>query len=443
MTNKRSYLFPLVIIAIIFFVFGFIIWLNSILIPYFQICLELSNFQASLVVFAAYIAYFFMALPSAWVLKYTGYKKGMVLGLTVMACGAFLFVPAAYTRTYGIFLSGLFITGTGLTLLQAAVNPYVAIIGPIESTAQRVGFLGLANKIAGITGITILGSIFLLDADKIIASIAQADPVTKAQILDQYALKIVVPYILIGATFLSLAALIYFSHMPEVDDSKVDVEGESIEIKPRTSIFKYPWLILGVISMFFAISCEVIPTDGIIIYARSLGMSIEESRLLPNYTLVAMLVGYLATIILIPKYLSQNRALQLASVWGILMAVCSFFTTGLVSVFCLVLTGFATAMFWGTIWGLSLRELGKHTKIGGAMLLMGILGGAILPVLFGKLIDTNSHFPQNAVLLLIPFYLVLLAFGSWGYRLDNWSLQSIKDAVFSMKKNKVKPGKIE
>jgi fucose permease len=404
--------------------------LNSVLIPYFQICLELSNFQASLVVFAAYIAYFFMAIPSAWVLKYTGYKKGMVLGLTIMALGAILFIPAAYTRTYGIFLSGLFITGTGLTLLQAAVNPYVAIIGPIESTAQRVGFLGLANKVAGIIGITVLGSIFLLDADKIIASIAQADPITKAQILDLYALKIVVPYILIAATFLSLAALIYFSGMPEVDDSKIEVEGESIEVKPRTSIFKYPWLILGVISMFFAISCEVIPTDGIIIYARSLGI-------LPNYTLVAMLAGYLATIILIPKYISQNRALQLASVWGIVMAVCSYFTTGMVSVFCLVLTGFATAMFWGTIWGLSLRELGKHTKIGGAMLLMGILGGAILPVLFGRLIDTNTHFPQNAVLLLIPFYLVLLAFGSWGYRLESWSLQAIKDAVFARKKSSI------
>jgi glucose/galactose transporter len=429
MTTKKSYIIPLAIIATIFFVFGFIIWLNSVLIPYFQICLELSNFEATLVAFAAYIAYFVMAIPSAWILQHTGYKRGMVIGLFVMAIGAVLFVPAAYTRTYGLFLTGLFITGTGLTLLQAAVNPYVAIIGPIESTAQRVGFLGLANKIAGITGITVLGSIFLLDADNIIESVSKVDLIEKARILDLYALKIVGPYILITLVFLALAALIYFSNMPEIDDSRSDVEGEIKEIKPRSGIFQYPWLILGVIAMFFSISCEVIPTDGIIIYSRSLGLSIEESRFFPNYALFAMLAGYLFTIVMIPKYLSQHRALQFASIFGILLSLCSFFTDGIVSVFCLALTGFATAMFWGTIWGLSLRELGKYTKIGSAMLLMGLLGGAILPVIFGKLIDANIHFPQNAILLLIPFYLVLFAYGSWGYRLDSWSFRALKKAI--------------
>jgi len=435
MQNKKSYIFPLTIIAMIFFVFGFIIWLNGILIPYFKICLELNNFQASLVVFAAYIAYFFMALPSAWILKYTGYKKGMVLGLSVMAFGTLLFIPAAYTRTYGMFLSGLFITGTGLTLLQAAVNPYVAIIGPIESTAQRVGFLGLANKIAGIFSITVLGSVFLLNADDVIARAGIADIAEKAKILDLYALKIVVPYIMITLVLLSMAAIIFFSNMPEIDESKVEVEGISTDIKHRSGVFKYPWLILGVVAMFFSISCEIIPVDGVIIYSRSLGISIEEARHFPTYTLIAMLMGYLATIFFIPKYFSQNRALQFSSIWGILLSAGSFLGDGMVSIYCLILTGFGTAMFWGTIWGLSMRELGKYTKIGGAMLLMGIIGGAILPVIFGRLIDVNSHYPQNAVLILIPFYLVLLAYSSWGYRLEDWSFQSIKRAVFSNRKS--------
>ena len=227
MTKQKSYIFPLSIIAVIFFVFGFIIWLNGVLIPYFKICLELTNFQASLVVFAAYIAYFVMALPSAGILKFTGYKKGMVLGLSVMAIGALMFIPAAYTRTYGLFLSGLFITGTGLTLLQASVNPYVAIIGPIESTAQRVGFLGFANKVAGIFSIFVLGSVFLLDADSIIATIAQVDAAEKAKILDLYALKIVGPYLMIASVFLSLAALIFFSNLPEIDDSVAEEDGIS------------------------------------------------------------------------------------------------------------------------------------------------------------------------------------------------------------------------
>jgi FHS family L-fucose permease-like MFS transporter len=430
MTNKKTYIFPLTIIAFIFFVFGFIIWLNGILIPYFKICLELTNFQASLVVFAAYIAYFFMAIPSAWVLKHIGYKRGMVLGLSVMAFGTILFLPAAYTRTYILFLSGLFITGTGLTLLQASVNPYVAVIGPIESTAQRVGFLGLANKIAGIFSITVLGSVFLINADDIIARVSVADIAEKAIILDEYALKIVGPYIIITLVLLSMGVLIFFSNMPEIDESKIEVNGVSQEIAPRSSIFQYPWLILGVISMFFAISCEIIPVDGIIIYSKSLGISIEEARHFPTYTLVAMLMGYLASIILIPKYLSQNMALKFAAFWGIIFSLFSFFGEGMFSIFCLILTGFATAMLWGTIWGLSLKNLGKYTKIGGAMLLMGIIGGAVLPVIFGRLIDYNPLFPQNAVLLLIPFYLVLIAFATWGYRLEKWSVPAFKKALF-------------
>ncbi len=431
MTSNKSYIYPLTIIAIIFFLFGFIIWLNGVLIPYFKIGLELTNFQATLVVFAANIAYFFMALPSAWLLKHTGYKKGMVLGLSVMAFGTFLFIPAAYLRTYGIFLTGLFITGTGLTLLQAAVNPYVAIIGPIESTAQRVGFLGIANKVAGIFSITVLGSIFLIDADSIIASIANVDAATSAKILDGYVLKIVEPYIIITLGLVGLAVMVFFSNLPEVNESQIEADGVSKELEPRSNVFKYPWLILGVVTMFFSIACEVIPIDGMIIYSKALGIPMEEARHFPTFTLIAMLLGYIFTIILIPKYLSQNRALQLCSLWGILLIVGAYLGNGMFSIVCIILMGFATAMFWGTIWGLALRDLGKYTKVGGAMLLMGVIGGALLPVIFGYLIDYNPLRPQNAMLLLIPFYLVILIYASWGYRLDSWNYESIKKSIFS------------
>jgi MFS transporter, FHS family, L-fucose permease len=430
MAPHKSYIFPLIIISILFFVFGFITWLNGILIPYFKICLELTNLQASLVMFAAYIAYFVMALPSAWILKYTGYKKGMVLGLAVMAFGTILFIPAAYSRTYFIFLSGLFITGTGLTLLQAAVNPYVAIVGPIESTAQRIGFMGLANKIAGIFSITVLGSVFLLNADGVMASITNIDIAKKAEILDVYALKIVVPYLSITGVLILLAAMIYFSNFPEIDESQRKDEGEVKEVDQRPTVFHYPWLVLGIVALFFSMACEVIPIDGVIIYSKSLGIPLAEARHFPTYALTAMLIGYLASIVLIPKYLSQNRALQLVSIWGILLSVGSFLGEGMISVYCLILTGAGTAVLWGTIWGLSLRGLGKFTKVGGAMLLMGVVGGAILPLVFGRLIDLNAHLPQNAILMMIPPYLIVLAFSSWGYRLDRWSLLSLQKSMF-------------
>ncbi len=400
MNQNKSYALSLTIITFIFFVFGFIIWLNGVLIPYFQICLELTNFQASLVIFAANIAYFVMALPSAWVLKKTKYKKGMVMGLLIMTIGTLMFIPAAYTRTYSLFLSGLFVTGTGLTLLQAAVNPYIAILGPIESTAQRVGFLGLANKTAGIFSITVLGSIFLLKADEIIASVSTLNGLEKAKILDEYALKIVNPYIAITLILLLMAMVIHFSNLPEIDDSKTEIEGISVEIESRDSVFQYPYLVLGVVTMFFASTCEVIPVDSIIIYSRAMGLSMNESRIFPIYALVAMLMGYLATIIFIPKYISQHKTLQFTAFWGITLAFSSYFTEGKTSIFLVSLMGFGTAMLWGTIWGLSLRGLGKYTKTGGAMLLMGIIGGAILPLLFGKLVDTNPQYPQSAILFI-------------------------------------------
>lgn len=424
MTQNKSYILSLIIITFIFFVFGFIIWLNGILIPYFQICLELDNFQASLVIFAANVAYFVMALPSAWVLEKTKYKKGMVLGLLIMTIGTLMFIPAAYTRTYSLFLSGLFITGSGLTLLQAAVNPYIAILGPIESTAQRVGYLGLANKTAGIFSITVLGSIFLLKADDIIAKISTVSTVEKAKILDEYALKIVNPYIAITAILLLMALVIYLSKLPEIDDSKTEIEGKSVEIESRGSVFQYPYLVLGVVTMFFASTCEVIPVDSIIIYSRALGLSIGDARIFPIYALIAMLTGYLATIILIPKYISQHKTLQFTAFWGILMSLGSYFTEGKTSTLLISLMGFGTAMLWGTIWGLSLRGLGKFTKIGGAMLLMGIIGGAILPLFFGKLVDSNPQHPQNAILLMIPFYLFILGYGIWGYKMESWSFKS-------------------
>ena len=422
MSNQKSTFFSLTIICILFFCFGFITWINGILIPYFQICLELSNFQASLVMFASFTAYFFMALPSAKILKITGYRKGMVWGLIVMAVGTALFIPAAFSRSYPLFLFGLFVTGTGLTLLQVAANPYVAIIGPIESTAQRVGFMGISNKLAGIFSITVLGSIFLFKADDVLLKINAADISQKAALLDAYALKIINPYIYITLAILLLAVMIYFSKLPEIEEPKSAIKAQSDEI-PKTA-FQFPHLILGVVCIFVASPCETIPVDSLIIYGRSLGLSIEQSRQYPIYTLCAMLVGYLSSILFIPRYLSQQKALQFAALWGISLAIIASIMGGIISIYCLILMGIGSAILWGTIWGLALQYLGEYTKTGSAMLLMGVVGGALLPPLFGKLIDANSRSPQNAVLILIPFYLFLLFYGIKGYGLKNWGVLS-------------------
>jgi MFS transporter, FHS family, L-fucose permease len=422
MTHKKSTIFSLTIICILFFCFGFITWMNGVLIPFFKICLELNNFQASLVMFASFSPYFIMALPSSMILKKTGYRKGMVMGLAVMAVGTTLFIPAAYSRNYVLFLFGIFLTGTGLTILQAAANPYVAIIGPIESTAQRIGFMGVSNKMAGIFSIMVLGSIFLFNADEISESIKAVDTIQKAKILDEYALKVITPYTYITLALLLLGVMIYFSGLPEISDSET-LEPNDLTINDtRTSVLQYPNLVLGIFCIFFASACETIPVDSLIIYGRSLGMSMEQARQYPIYTLMMMLVGYLSSIVLIPRYLSQQRALQYASIWGILLAIIAYFAGGLISVYCLILMGVGSAILWGTIWGLALKHLGEFTKTGSALLLMGIIGGAILPPLFGILIDKNPLTPQNAILIIIPFYLYLLFYGIKGFAMKKWTI---------------------
>ena len=347
----------------------------------------------------------------------------MALGLIVVALGTFLFIPAAYTRIYSVFLTGLFITATGLALIQTAANPYIAIIGPIEGTAQRIGIMGIANKTAGILSLIVLGKIFLGQADEVVSNVQTLSGVEKSRALDMYALKIVDPYIIITIILLIVAVLIYFSRLPEVDETVVLNEEEKMPVRPKASIFYYPYLMLGIISLFVASACETIPIDGIILYSRSLGIPVETGRHFSTYTLYIMLMGYLSVSILVPKFISQSRAMQFAAVWGLIFTLASYATDGMYSIYSLMLLGFSASMLWGTIWGLSIRDLGKYTKKGAAMLLMSVIGGGIFPLIFGRLLDVHNDYPQNAVLLLIPCYLVILGFASWGYRLNSWRPQ--------------------
>lgn len=418
MQSQKSSIYPLIILCFLFFCFGFITWVNGVLIPYFKICLELNNFQATLVVFASYSAYFVMALPSAAILKMTGYKKGMVTGLIVMAIGTISFVPAAYARNYFMFLLGLFVTGSGLALLQTASNPYIAIIGPVESTAQRVGFLGVSNKLAGIFSILVLGSILLFNADEVTATVSNLDAANKAILLDTLVLKVVTPYIWITVAILGLALMIYFSHLPEIDDTKTNTNAETQTTK--TSILQFPHLVLGAICIFASCACEALPIDGVILYSKALGISMNESLKFPVYSLFAMVLGYISSIVLIPRFISQQRALLASSVWGLTMVVVSYTLQGALSVYFLIAMSIGNAILWGTIWGLSMKDLGRHTKTGAALLIMAIVGGALITPAFGYLIDANPDHPQRALLLLIPFLLFMFYYSIKGYKLQNW-----------------------
>ena len=215
-------LHPLVIIGALFFVFGFVTWLSSVLIPYLQIACELNNFESYLVAFAFYISYFVMAVPSAWVLKKTGFKKGMAMGLLIVAAGSLIFIPAAMTRTYSVFLFGLFVQGAGLAVLQTASNPYVTILGPKESAARRISIMGICNGIAGALAPVILGAIVLSDADALTGRLKGMDALQKELELNALAQKVMLPYLIITLVLILLAFWVYKSSLPELEEETVE-----------------------------------------------------------------------------------------------------------------------------------------------------------------------------------------------------------------------------
>src|SRR6476469_516554 len=220
--SKKNY-GPMIIIGILFFVFGFVTWVNSVLIPYFKLTCNLSVKEAMLVAFAFYISYFVMAFPSSLILKRTGYKNGMMLGLFVMAAGALIFIPAASTRAYSIFLLGLFVEATGLTLLQTAANPYVTVLGPIESAASRISIMGVCNKVAGaIAPLLLVGAIVKKpdEIDQIKAQLVGMSVPQQNRLLDELAGRLIVPYIIIAAILIGLGLLIKLTHLPDINDEE-------------------------------------------------------------------------------------------------------------------------------------------------------------------------------------------------------------------------------
>ena len=413
MSNQKNYVLPMIIIGALFFVFGFLTWVNGTLIPYLKIACQLeTDFQSYLVATAFFIAYTVMAVPSSFVLRKTGYKKGMALGLLIMAVGAILFVPAANARDYNMFLIGLFIIGTGMALLQTASNPYVSIIGPIESAAMRISIMGISNKVAGILAGLIFGYIALNDADVLEKSLLIMDAATKESTLNELASRVIVPYMIIAGALVALAIAILFSGLPDIQEE----EDESIKstVARKTSVFQYPHLILGMVAIFLYVGVEVIAGDTIISYGKSLGIELSTARFFTQLTLGFMLVGYIVGIITIPKYMTQATALRICSILGVVFTIAAVFTTGYTSVAFIAMLGLANSLMWPAIFPLAIDGLGKFTKIGSALLIMSIAGGAIMPLLYGKL--SESWGSQNAYLLMVPCFLFTLYYAIKGHR---------------------------
>jgi FHS family L-fucose permease-like MFS transporter len=448
--NQSNTLIPMVILTALFFIFGFVTWLNGPLIPFFKLACELTESQAYFVTFAFYIAYFVMAIPSSWLIEKVGYKNGLSLGLGIIALGAFLFYPAAGARTFGLFLIALFVMGTGLAVLQTAANPYVVVIGPRESAAARISVLGIANKLAGFLAPLALTALVLSNiGDYTAEKIALLSTAEKNEALNALALQLQTPYLYMGIVILFLAVLIKFSPLPEIN---LDQDGTVAHLSIFQQIkvaFQYPQLVFGVITLMLYIAAEVLAGDSIGGFGKKLGVYGDNGDFylkLTSFTMTAMVIGYILGITLIPKYVSQVLALKTSGFLGSILVVLIVLISPAIMIqlpgipalplviILVALLGLANALCWPAIFPMALQDLGGFTKIGGAILIMGIIGGAIFPLIYGSWADainvanettgiaeTAKSGNQVAYLILLPAYFMILFFAFKGHKYRSWS----------------------
>ncbi|HLN53373.1 MAG TPA: sugar MFS transporter [Lentimicrobium sp.] len=412
--DRKSYVVSIMTIGILFFIFGFVTWLNGTLIPFLKISCELNNVEAYLVTFAFYISYLFMAPPSSLVLKKTGFKDGMAVGLGLMAIGSLIFIPAALNRTFGLFLTGLFVQGAGLALLQTASNPYITIIGPRESAAKRIAMMGIANKVAGTISPLILGAVILAGANHLMDQLSTVSGTEKEIMLDTLAEKVIFPYIIMAVVLSLLAFMIRYAHLPEIDPA-MDVQDEGHHKKVKNAWYQYPHLILGFIAIFVYVGVEVMAGDTIALYGKSLGISLDKSRYFTSLTLISMVIGYIIGIVTIPKYIKQDKALAVSAVLGVIFTIGALVTNGFISVLFIAILGLANAMMWPCIWPLAIADLGRFTKQGSALLVMGIAGGALIPLFYGYLVDIFGN--RQSYLIMVPLYLYIMYFALKGHKI--------------------------
>ena len=421
-TSKNSSVVPMAIVAVLFFILGFATWLNGSLMPYLSQILQLTPFQGSLILFSFYIAVTFTALPSAVLIKKVGYKNGMALGMGCMMLAGLMFIPAAMSQFFPLFLLAQLVMGAGQTLLQTAVNPYVVRLGPEESAAVRISIMGILNKGAGVISPMVFTALILSNFTGTVGTDLSQEQV------DDMANGLILPYLGMALFIGVLAFAVKKSPLPELINDEVEAINDKSEIRETLS---HPNLVLGAIAIFLYVAVEVIAGDTIGTFALSLG--IENYGVMTSYTMMFMVFGYILGIMLIPKFISQQAALTASAVLGIVITLCillidaqSFVIANAILVplgganlqdalLLIAFLGLANAIVWPAVFPLALSGLGKLTSTGSALLVMGIAGGAFGPVLWGLLSGFTSL--QTGYSVLLPCYLFILFYAVKGHKM--------------------------
>ncbi len=430
--SRRDTIVSLAIIGCMFFIIGAISWVNAILIPYFKVAFQLNNNQSYFVTLAFYISYFFISVPASYLLKRVGFKKGLMIALWIMGLGALLFVPAAHFSTYAVFLIGLFSIGTGLAVLQTAINPYVTILGPQERAAQRISMMGVCNKLAGILAPLIFAWAILKPTDnEMFKQIPTMLPEERDIVLQELIRRVMVPYTIVAAVLFMLGLFVRYSPLPEID-----TEHESDEVlvanSGKKTIFQFPQLILGAIALFLHLTTQILSIDTVINYAESMGKTLIEAKTLPSITLFGTMVGYVFGIVGIPRFFSQKTALKFCATLGAVLSLLVVlahgkFTIDLpflpphtldLSIWFLCSLGLANSLIWAGIWPLALDGLGRFTKIGSSLMIMGLVANALAPSLYSAL--ATSIGLREAYWIMVPCFLYIMFYAFHGHKIRKW-----------------------
>ncbi len=421
-TSKKSSVLPMAIVAVLFFILGFATWLNGSLMPYLSQILQLTPFQGALILFSFYIAVTFTAIPSAMLIRKVGYKNGMALGMGLMMVAGLLFIPAAMSQFFPLFLLAQLVMGAGQTLLQTAVNPYVVRLGAEESAAVRISIMGILNKGAGVIAPMVFTALILSNFKGTVGTV-----LTQQQV-DNMANGLILPYLGMAVFIGILAFAVKKSPLPELINEDNNSDSCQGEIRETLS---HPNLVFGVIAIFLYVAVEVIAGDTIGTFALSLG--VENYSVMTSYTMMCMVLGYILGIMLIPRFISQQAALTVSALLGLVITFSILFidTQSFVVANALLVPlggaqlpdillliaflGLANAIVWPAVFPLALSGMGKLTSTGSALLIMGIAGGAFGPLLWGLLSGISSL--QTGYSVMLPCYLFILFYAVKGHKM--------------------------
>lgn len=396
-SSSKGYLFPLVVIGILFFMIGFALGINGLIIPFLRTALDLTTAESYLVLAATFSTFIIFGYPSGLVIKAIGYKKTMILSFLFFAVGLYLFIPSAENQSFAMFLLASFISGIGNTMLQAAVNPYITILGPLDSAATRMSMMGIANKAAWAIAPIFLG-IFLNLGDVKLEDIK-------------------LPFYFISGIFVLLGILVAFVPLPEVKAEGEDENDEaaaSSYAANKTSIWQFPHLLLGLVSLLFYVGVETLAMASIVDYATSLNL--PDPQVYTSYTVIGMVIGYLLGVFFIPKYISQERAMFICAIIGLISSLLIVLTPMNISIWFVAVLGLANSLMWPALWPMAMKDLGKFTKTGSSLLVMAIVGGAVFPLLFGWLADEFGNM-QQAYWICFPAYLMIFYYALSGHKI--------------------------